>query len=141
MDISDRLKVHEQTVRRWLRGGTLRGHNFGGKAGYRIAEAELTRFIASRDVNSVMDDIEESIRAIRSQGGEPTVLVLGERAYGMFREQNGGRDFPGLTLQGFAGRRVLFPGSERGADPEDLSPDVLDLPVQRDGAGMTAQVH
>ncbi len=32
-EIVDTLKVHEQTVRRWLRDGDLRGTTWGGRAG------------------------------------------------------------------------------------------------------------
>jgi excisionase family DNA binding protein len=45
-DICDRLQVHPQTVRRWLRAGRLRGVRLGGsKLGYRISEDELERFV------------------------------------------------------------------------------------------------
>ena len=42
------LKVHEQTVRRWIREGQLRAYNFGGKTGYRIKEGDLEAFLESR---------------------------------------------------------------------------------------------
>jgi excisionase family DNA binding protein len=45
--VAERLQVHPETVRRWLRGGRLRGVRLGGsKLGYRISEDELERFIA-----------------------------------------------------------------------------------------------
>ena len=37
----------EQTVRRWLRSGALVGRNFGGRTGYRVAESDLERFLAT----------------------------------------------------------------------------------------------
>jgi len=46
-DIVEKLRVHEQTVRRWLREGDLRGYNFGGKSGYRIRASDLEAFIES----------------------------------------------------------------------------------------------
>lgn len=47
-DIVEALKVHEQTVRRWLRDGELRGYNLGGKSGYRIRARDLEAFLESR---------------------------------------------------------------------------------------------
>jgi excisionase family DNA binding protein len=44
-EIAERLKVTEQTVRRWLRAGKLSGRNFSGRTGYRVREAELQRFL------------------------------------------------------------------------------------------------
>ncbi len=43
------LKVHEQTVRRWLKQGELHGVLLGRKAGWRIRASELDRFLAERD--------------------------------------------------------------------------------------------
>jgi len=48
-EIVDLLKVHEQTVRRWLREGELRGVLLGRKAGYRIRESDLEVFLEARD--------------------------------------------------------------------------------------------
>ena len=48
-DIVDMLKVHEQTVRRWLREGELGGVLLGRKAGYRIRASDLESFLAARD--------------------------------------------------------------------------------------------
>ena len=42
------LKVHEQTVRRWLRTGDLRGYGFGGKTGYRVKASDLAAFLETR---------------------------------------------------------------------------------------------
>ena len=44
--IADRLQVHHETVRRWLRDGRLLGRNFGGKSGYRVREKDLEAFLA-----------------------------------------------------------------------------------------------
>ncbi len=44
-EITERLQVHRETVRRWLRDGRLQGRNFGGKMGYRIRQSELDRFL------------------------------------------------------------------------------------------------
>ncbi len=50
------LNVHEQTVRRWLKTGELKGINFGGKTGWRIAEEDFRDFIARRKAASTPDD-------------------------------------------------------------------------------------
>jgi excisionase family DNA binding protein len=44
-DICERLQVHEETVRRWLRDGRLKGINLGGKSGYRVRASELEEFL------------------------------------------------------------------------------------------------
>ena len=46
-DIVEKLRVHEQTVRRWLREGDLKGYSFGGKSGYRIRSSDLEAFLES----------------------------------------------------------------------------------------------
>lgn len=41
-EAADRLRVHPQTVRLWLRRGKLKGNLIGGtKSGYRIRESEV----------------------------------------------------------------------------------------------------
>ena len=44
-EIAARLKVTEQTVRRWLRSGALVGRNFSGRTGYRVREVDLQHFL------------------------------------------------------------------------------------------------
>lgn len=44
-EIADRLRVHVDTVRRWLRDGRLKGRNFGGKMGYRVRAGDLAAFL------------------------------------------------------------------------------------------------
>ncbi|HEV2109066.1 MAG TPA: helix-turn-helix domain-containing protein [Thermomicrobiales bacterium] len=44
--IAERLQVHPETVRRWLRDGQLAGRNFGGKSGYRVRESDLEAFLS-----------------------------------------------------------------------------------------------
>ena len=48
-EITQRLKVHRETVRRWLRDGRLVGRNFGGKMGYRVRARDLERFLAGEN--------------------------------------------------------------------------------------------
>jgi excisionase family DNA binding protein len=43
--VAERLQVHEETVRRWLRQERLEGHNFSGRTGYRIRASALDRFM------------------------------------------------------------------------------------------------
>jgi excisionase family DNA binding protein len=47
-DISRSLKVHPQTVRRWLRTGELHGVLLGDKAGYRVDAQDLEIFLRHR---------------------------------------------------------------------------------------------
>ncbi len=45
-EVADRLRVTEETVRTWLRSGRLRGLRPGGRrAGWRVRESDLARFI------------------------------------------------------------------------------------------------
>lgn len=44
-DIAALLRVHEQTVRSWLKSGRLRGRNLGGKSGWRVRESDLSAFL------------------------------------------------------------------------------------------------
>jgi excisionase family DNA binding protein len=46
--IAERLQVTGQSVRRWIRDGQLIAHAFGGKAGWRIKESDLDKFLKSR---------------------------------------------------------------------------------------------
>ena len=48
-DVVDMLKVHEQTVRRWIKTGELRAIILGRKSGYRVRESDLRAFLAERD--------------------------------------------------------------------------------------------
>ena len=47
-DIVEELRVHEQTVRRWIREGQLRAYNFGGKTGYRIKAEDFEALLEER---------------------------------------------------------------------------------------------
>ena len=44
-EIADRLQVHIETVRRWLRAGQLKSTFLGRKAGYRIRESDFEAFM------------------------------------------------------------------------------------------------
>ena len=44
-EIVERLKVHEQTVRRWLRTGQLPGRLLGRRGGWRVRESDLDAFM------------------------------------------------------------------------------------------------
>jgi excisionase family DNA binding protein len=47
-ELAKHLQVTEWTVRQWLKAGRLHGYRPGGtKAGWRIANSEVSRFIQS----------------------------------------------------------------------------------------------
>lgn len=45
--LAERLEVAEATVRQWIKGGELRAIDIG--KGWRIADADLERFLKSRE--------------------------------------------------------------------------------------------
>ena len=45
--IAEEMQVTNETVRRWLRSGRLKGRNFGGKMGYRVQESNFQAFAAT----------------------------------------------------------------------------------------------
>jgi excisionase family DNA binding protein len=47
-EVAERLGVNQDTVRRWIRNKELEAIDLGGRAGYRISEAALDRFIDER---------------------------------------------------------------------------------------------
>jgi excisionase family DNA binding protein len=49
-DVVERLGVHEQTVRRWIKSGELVAYALGDRAGYRIAIEDLQAFMERRRV-------------------------------------------------------------------------------------------
>src|SRR5215218_2553088 len=56
-EVAERLKVYPGTVKRWLRDGRLVGVSLGDRAGWRIAEADLERFLQSqRNVSPVSEE-------------------------------------------------------------------------------------
>lgn len=46
LEVAEKLKVSEQTVRRWVKRGELPAHKPGKE--YRIAESDVERFMAAR---------------------------------------------------------------------------------------------
>jgi excisionase family DNA binding protein len=46
--VADLLQVDVQTVRRWLRAGSLKGIPFGGRTGWRIDHRDMETFINAR---------------------------------------------------------------------------------------------
>lgn len=44
-EVAQRLRVNPETIRRWLRSGRLAGVNLSDKAGWRISEAALAKFL------------------------------------------------------------------------------------------------
>ena len=49
-DVVERLGVHEQTVRRWIKTGDLPAYALGDRAGYRVAPDDLQAFLERRRV-------------------------------------------------------------------------------------------
>ena len=47
-EVSRRLGVHMDTIRRWIRRGELPAISLGGSTGYRIAKTDLDHFIQVR---------------------------------------------------------------------------------------------
>ena len=46
-EVAERLRLHPDTVRRWLREGRIQGAMMGGRAGgYRVHESEVERVAA-----------------------------------------------------------------------------------------------
>jgi excisionase family DNA binding protein len=54
-EVAERLGVNVETVRRWVRNGEIEVIDFGGRAGYRVTEQALERFIRGR-IRPVRDD-------------------------------------------------------------------------------------
>ena len=48
-EVAKILKVNPETVKRWLRGGEMRGSLLSDRAGWRIARDEVTRFMRERE--------------------------------------------------------------------------------------------
>ncbi len=47
-EVAERLRLHPESVRRWLREGRLKGGRMGGRRlGYRIPESEVERIVAA----------------------------------------------------------------------------------------------
>jgi excisionase family DNA binding protein len=50
VQVAEWLQVHPDTVKRWLRDGNLKGFRLGGnRAGWRVRESELERFVRDRE--------------------------------------------------------------------------------------------
>ena len=46
-EVAKRLDLHEETIRRYLQRGLLKGIKFGNRGGWRIKEGDLQAFIDS----------------------------------------------------------------------------------------------
>ncbi len=47
-EVAEQLNVNAETVRRWIRNNELAAIDLGGRAGYRVTESDLERFINER---------------------------------------------------------------------------------------------
>ncbi len=64
-ELSDRLEVAEATVRQWIKSGELRAIDIG--KGWRIADADLERFLKARETaQRKQDDTTANIAGPRS---------------------------------------------------------------------------
>jgi excisionase family DNA binding protein len=47
-DVAERLHVHIDTVRRWVRDGELPAYQLGARAGYRVKMSDFRAFLEKR---------------------------------------------------------------------------------------------
>ncbi len=59
-EVAERLKVYPGTVKRWLRDGKLAGVSLGDRAGWRIAEEDLARFLRQQSNVAQVEDREDA---------------------------------------------------------------------------------
>ncbi len=59
-EVAERLKVYPGTVKRWLRDGKLAGVSLGDRAGWRIAEEDLARFLRQQSNVAQVGDREDA---------------------------------------------------------------------------------
>jgi len=53
--VADQLNVHPDTVRQWIRSGELEAIDLGGRAGFRVSETALDKFIRERKIKPTTD--------------------------------------------------------------------------------------
>jgi excisionase family DNA binding protein len=73
--VAERLQVHQETVRKWLRDGELVGINLGGKSGWRIREREIEAFLERREEQS-----KSLAEGEPGEAGSPSPAGTGEAA-------------------------------------------------------------
>lgn len=52
---AERIQVHPETVREWLRNGKLPGNLLSRRAGWRIRASDVERFLAGKPGESALD--------------------------------------------------------------------------------------
>jgi excisionase family DNA binding protein len=52
-DVADQLQVHPRTVKRWIAEGQLTAFKLGDRAGWRISEEDVQKFLAERRQGAV----------------------------------------------------------------------------------------
>ncbi len=52
-EVAEALKVHPQTVKRWIAKGQLAAFKLGDRSGWRIADEDLQEFLAERRQDAV----------------------------------------------------------------------------------------
>ncbi len=55
--VAERLQVSAWTVRRWLRDGELEGSHLGDRAGWRVSDEAIERFLQARSNRASADDL------------------------------------------------------------------------------------
>ncbi len=56
-EIAARLRVHEQTVRRWIKDGRLKAKGLGGRTGYRVRQVDLNDFLEREEGRTSMKGV------------------------------------------------------------------------------------
>ncbi len=59
-EVAEQLRVYPGTVKRWLREGKLVGVSLGSRAGWRVSEEDLARFIRQQQ-NVPYDESQEEL--------------------------------------------------------------------------------
>jgi len=57
-DIAARLRVNDETVRRWLWSGKLKGDSLGDAGGFRVSQVELDAFLTRQRLGTQLSDQE-----------------------------------------------------------------------------------
>ncbi len=71
-EVARRLKVHQETVRRWLRVGQLRGIKLSDQAGYRVRPSELERMLQELEAASAPEAAPPSNEKVAARASRAT---------------------------------------------------------------------
>ena len=62
-EVAALLKVHPETVKRWLRSGEMLGSLLGDRTGWRVEATEVRRFMADRAAGREIPQREDAKKA------------------------------------------------------------------------------